>query len=80
MGLLEDIKKEWTWEGFKKSLRENWIDLLSVLLIGNITPIILKYKGWEDSALAFFLVFLLLYLLVFIVRGLIMGIIRKIKE
>lgn len=80
MGLLEDIKKEWTWEGFKKSIRKDWLTLLSVAISGFLTPIVLKSLGKEDSGLLFILVNLTLFVLVSIATGVVLRIKRKITK
>ena len=79
MGLLNDIKQEWTWRGIKKSLREDWPTLLGIFVAGFTTPIVVKSMGWQDSNLAFFFVNVLLILLVGVLVGIGKAIIRKIK-
>ena len=80
MGLLKDIKQEWTWEGFKKSMREEWPILLSVFIAGFLTPPCLKWLGKEDSTLLFFVVNVGIFLLACICLGLVMGLKRRIKK
>ena len=76
MGLLKDIKAEWTWEGIKKSLKEDWPTLLAVFIAGFTTPILVKRMGWQDSNLAFFLINVLLIFLVCAMVGVGKGIKR----
>ena len=79
MGLINDIKKEWTREGIKKSLREDWPTILAIAVAGFTTPIVVKRMGWQDSNLAFFFVNALLLLLVGVVIGIGKRFKRKIK-
>lgn len=79
MGLLNDIKQEWTWRGIKKSFRDSWPDLLAVFIAGFTTPIVVKRMGWQDSTLAFFFVNVLLVILAGVIMGVAGGIKRKIK-
>ena len=80
MGLINDIKKEWTREGIKKSFRDGWPDLLAVFIAGFTTPIVVKRMGWQDSTLAFFFVNVLLVLFVCAVIGVGMGIKKRIRR
>ena len=63
MGFFEDVKKEWTWEGFKKQLKEDWTVLLSVAIAGLVTHPVLKLTPWQDSFLFFFAVNTAVFLL-----------------
>ncbi len=80
MGLWNDIKQEWTWEGIKKSLRENWPTLLAVFIAGFLTQPCLKWMGKEHSILLFFVVYAVLCLLVSICVGLIIRIKERVKK
>ena len=42
MGLWNDIKQEWTWEGFKASMREDWDGLLAIFLAAMSTKPMIK--------------------------------------
>ena len=80
MGILHDIRKEWTREGIKKSFREDWPALLAIFIAGFTTPIVVKSLGWQDSNLAFFFVNALSILLVGVLVGVCRRIKRRIKE
>ncbi len=55
MGLWNDIKQEWTWEGFKASLREDWDSLLAIFLAAMLTKPMMRWMGMDDSGWLFFL-------------------------
>ena len=77
MGLLKDIKEEWTWAGIKKSFQEDWQTLLIVAISGFLTPIVMKWLGKEESILLFFLVNITIFLLISIMTGVIIGLTGK---
>ena len=80
MGLFKDIKEEWTWAGIKKSLKEEWIDLLAIAITGGFTPSILQWLGWPNNFWTFFIVFFVIAIVVGIVIGFAMRLIKKIKK
>lgn len=79
MGLLKDIKEEWTWEGFKKSIKENWPTLLAVAIASSLTQPCLRWMGKEDNTLMFFLVYILIFLLAYVVTVIVLRVIKRIK-
>lgn len=80
MGLLKDIKEEWTWEGFKKSMKEEWPIIIAVAIAALLTKPCLRWMGKTDSTLMFFLVQMVIFLLACVVIAMVLGIKRKIKK
>ena len=80
MGIFKDIKEEWTWAGIKKSLKENWLDLLAIAVAGGLTPSMIQWFGWPNNFWTFTIVFFVIAIAVGIVVGLIMTLIKKNKE
>ena len=80
MGLLKDIKEEWTWEGFKKSMKEEWPIIIAVAIAALLTQPCLRCMGKTDSTLMFFLVQMVIFLLACVVIAMVLGIKRKIKK
>lgn len=80
MGLLKDIKEEWTWEGFKKSIKENWPTLLAIAIASSLTQPCLRWMGKEDNTLMFFLVNILIFLLAYVATVVVLRVIKRIKE
>lgn len=80
MGLLKDIKEEWTWEGFKKSMKEEWPIIIAVAIAALLTQPCLRWMGKADSTLMFFLVQMVIFLLACVVIAMVLGIKRKIKK
>ena len=48
MGLLKDIKQEWTWEGIKADWKEHWPDFIAIVLAAGLTPAI-QQLGWGEN-------------------------------
>ncbi|MBQ6189027.1 MAG: hypothetical protein IJK45_02500 [Bacteroidaceae bacterium] len=80
MGLLKDIKEEWTWAGFKKSMKEEWPIIIAVAIAALLTQPCLRWMGKTDSTLMFFLVQMVIFLLACVVIAMVLGIKRKIKK
>lgn len=80
MGLLKDIKEEWTWEGFKKSMKEEWPIIIAVAIAALLTQPCLRWMGKTGSTLMFFLVQMVIFLLACVVIAMVLGIKRKIKK
>ena len=80
MGLIKDIKEQWTWDGIKKSLKEEWTILLAVAIAAFLTQPCLRKMGKADSTLMFFIVQIVIFLLANIAIGIVMGIKGKIKK
>lgn len=77
MGFIDDVKKEWTWEGFKASMREDWDNLLGIFLAAILTKPMMKWMGMEDSGWRFFLIYTLIVIAFCIVIGIAKGIMKR---
>ena len=77
MGFLDDVKKEWTWEGFKASLREDWDKLLAIFLAAMSTKPMMRWMGMEDSGWRFFLTYTLIAIAFVVVIGIAKGIMKR---
>ena len=77
---MVDIKKEWTWEGFKRSMKEEWPTLVAVAIAALLTQPCLRWMGKTDSTLMFFLIQIGIFLLACFAIGMFIGIKRRIKK
>jgi len=77
MGLWNDIKQEWTWEGFKASMREDWDGLLAIFLAAMSTKPIMRRMGMDDSGWRFFLIYTLIAIAFVVVIGIAKGIMKR---
>lgn len=79
MGLLKDIKQEWTWEGIKADFKEHWPDLIAIVVAGLFTPAVQEWLGWEENTWAFFGVWIVIAVATAVVIGLIRRIVEKLN-
>ena len=80
MGLLKDIKQEWTWEGIKADWKEHWPDFIAIVLAAGLTPAI-QQLGWGgENGWAFFVVWIILAVATAVVIGLIRRIVKKLNK
>ena len=69
MGFWNDVKQEWTWEGFKASMREDWDGLLAIFLAAMSTKPMMRWMGMDDSGWRFFLIYALIAIAFVVVIG-----------
>lgn len=79
MGLLKDIKQEWTWAGIKADFREHWADLVAIVVAGVFTPTVQQWLGWGDNGWAFLGVWIIIAVTAAVVIGLIRVIVKKLN-
>lgn len=79
MGFWNDVKQEWTWEGFKADFKEHWPDFLTVFIAGWLTPVIREKLGWEDNFWTFLVIWIVIVIATGVVIGLTRGIIKRIS-
>ena len=80
MGLLKDIKAEWTWEDIKADFKEHWPDFVAISLAAGFTPTVRRWLGWEENAWAYLAVWIVIAVSTGVVVGLIRGIIKRINK
>ena len=80
MGLLKDIKQEWTWEGIKADFKERWPDLVAIVVAGVLTPTLQQWLGWGENGWAFFVVWIIFAVATAVVIGLIRRIVKKLNK
>ena len=76
MGLLKDIKQEWTWAGIKADFREHWADLVAIVVAGVLTPTLQQWLGWGDNGWAF----LGVWIIIAVAAAIVIGLIRRIVK
>jgi len=79
MGLLKDIKQEWTWAGIKADFREHWPDFIAIALAAGLTPTLQQWLGWGDNGWAFLGVWIIIAVTAAVVIGLIRVIVKKLN-
>ena len=79
MGLLKDIKQEWTWEGIKADWKEHWPDFIAIVWAAGLTPAI-QQLGWEENGWVFLGVWVVIAVTTAVVIGLIRRIVKKLNK
>lgn len=76
MGLLKDIKQEWTWAGIKADWKEHWPDFVVIVVAGVLTPTLQQWLGWGENGWAF----LGVWIVIAVAAAVVIGIIRRIVK
>ena len=79
MGLLKDIKQEWTWEGIKADFREHWPDFIAIALAAGLTPTIQQWLGWGENGWAYLGVWVVIAVATAVAIGFIRVIVKKLN-
>lgn len=79
MGLLKDIKQEWTWEGIKADFREHWPDFIAIAMAAGLTPTIQQWLGWGENGWAYLGVWVVIAVATAVAIGFIRVIVKKLN-
>ena len=79
MGLWNDIKQEWTWEGIKADWKEHWPDFVAIAVSAGFTPTVQQWLGWEGLTWTYPTVWIVIALASAVVIGLIRVIVKKLN-
>lgn len=79
MGLLDDIKKEWTWEGIKADFKEHWPDFVAIAVAAGLTPTVQQWLGWGEHTWAYPGVWIVIAVTSAVVIGFIRVIVKKLN-
>ena len=80
MGFFNDVRQQWTVEGMKTSLRENWMDIVAVIVASLLTPAIIQWFGWSANMVNYFSTFLMIDVILGVVLGITLTIIKISKK
>ena len=80
MGFFNDVRQQWTVEGMKTSLKENWMDIVAVIVASLLTPAIIQWFGWTANMVNSFCVFLIIDVILGVLFGITLTIIKKSKK
>lgn len=79
MGLLKDIKQEWTWEGIKADFKERWPDFVAIAIAAGLTPVMRQWLGWGENTWTYLGVWIVIAVATAVMIGLIRVLIKKLS-